>query len=113
MINIEDHIPFGNENKVSLDYLAEITGLDKRVVRQEIANARNDRRVLIIPNGGYFRPRVNDTTDTNLLQTFIAKEVKRMHALIMDVGNYTIMEREFLSEAKQIPGQMEMELING
>ena len=112
-IKIEDYIPFGHENKVTRKYLVAVTGMTDREVRLGIANARINRRVMIVPNKGYFRPRTHDTTDAHLMQVFIAQEVQRKKTLEEAIENYRSMERDYFNESKQIPGQMRMEFVNG
>ena len=108
-IKIEDYIPFGHENKVTRKYLVAVTGMTDRKVRFAIASARKDRKVMIVPNKGYFRPRVHDATDAHLMRIFIAQEIQRKKSLEEDIENYQIMEKEYFKESKQIPGQMRME----
>lgn len=55
LINIADYIPEGKENAVSVGYLAAITGLSERKVREEIGYARKEKCICNFQNGkGYF-----------------------------------------------------------
>ncbi|MBQ8010205.1 MAG: hypothetical protein IJ265_01455 [Oscillospiraceae bacterium] len=59
-MNILDFIPFGKQNAVSTEYLKDVTGLDMRTIRQQIANARMRGAVICSSlrseGGGYFQP---------------------------------------------------------
>ena len=56
-LEIEQYIPFGEENAISRKRLAQITELNDRKLREAISRARRDTVILNLSNGqGYFRP---------------------------------------------------------
>lgn len=55
-INIIDYIPIGRDNAVTRSYLAAVTGLRDRQIRDAIAKARRDNVIINTQDGkGYYR----------------------------------------------------------
>jgi len=110
MIDIEDYIPEGYENRVTRGYLHEVSGLTDRKVRQEIARARSDRGVLIISaDGGYFIPEKCDRVHVNM---YCAQEWTRAKSQYENARQLRRMVREWSglpANDKDFPGQMSFE----
>ena len=58
-MTITDFIPYGKENAVSREYLANMTGLDDRTVRELIEKARKDVPIISLKKG-YYLPLVEE-----------------------------------------------------
>lgn len=77
-ILIEEFIPFGYKNRISRTGLRDITHLNDRNIRAQIAQA-GERGVLIASaNGGYFQRQ--SAEDDPYIEEYIAKERSRFKA---------------------------------
>lgn len=97
---IEDYIPFGYANKISRTDLEILTGTSDRINRRSIAEALEERNVVIANvDGGYFRPTESEV-DRLMLNNYIRKESARAYSCISKCRR--------LNKILQINGQMEM-----
>lgn len=108
MLNIEDFIPMGYDNRVSRQYLHEILHMTDRDVRKEIVGARNRGFFIISADGGYFQYR--DEKDDPHAQAYILKEERRAKTISHQNKQLRRAWRRIKPEAdkKQVPGQMSM-----
>lgn len=74
---IEDHVPFGYQNRISRQSLSIAAHLSDRQMRKEIEEALTDRSVLIINiDDGYFRPD-GSTEDNEKAKAYLLREQVR------------------------------------
>lgn len=78
-MTITDFIPYGRENAISRQALAQLTGMDDRQVRRMIEDARREVPIINLQNGkGYFRPLPEDREDVvrwKAIQSHRASEI--------------------------------------
>ena len=108
MLNIEDFIPSGYDNRVSRSELQITTGMRDRVIRKEIEDARNRGFFIISADGGYFQ--YLDEKDDPHAQAYILKEERRFRTISHQNKQLRRAWRRIKPEAdkKQVPGQMSM-----
>ncbi len=91
---IEELIPCGKVNAVSREWLAGATGMTDREVRREIANAREERKVVILSRSdgaGYYRPLPEDADDLNL---FVRREKARALSILKGLTAAKRLQKE-------------------
>lgn len=63
-MTITDFIPYGRENAISRQALAQLTGMDDRQVRRMIEDARCNVVIINLQDGkGYYLPTSNERED--------------------------------------------------
>ena len=73
---IENYIPFGYENAVTIESLMKMTGLSNREVRREIAES--DAIILNLQDGrGYFRMNPKSKGEKVFAEKYVAQEKSR------------------------------------
>lgn len=77
-MTITDFIPYGKENAVSREYLANMTGLDDRTVRELIEKARKDVPIISLKKG-YYLPLVEEERQD--VQRWLITQGKRGSAI--------------------------------
>lgn len=104
---IENLIPKGYENRVTREFLHELTGLSDRKLRKEIETAA-DRVLIVSCDGGYFRR--NDERDDPYIREYYLKEVSRFRSQRKKIAQLRKYINEIHPEPdkKQIPGQMSL-----
>jgi len=72
-VNIEKYIPFGHENAVKQETLMELTGLNDRALRREIANSK--AIILSLHDGkGYFQLDPHSKAEREFAKKYSAQE---------------------------------------
>lgn len=107
---IEELIPHGYNRRVSRGYLQELSGLTDRKVRQEIAQAVEERGIMIISaDGGYFIP---DQADGLYVDMYCAQERQRARTQAKKAKRLKRLARAWAGlpeDEREIPGQMRLE----
>lgn len=113
-MKIEEYIPAGYDKRVSRGYLCEILHIPDREVRKQIEAARGRLVAIASYDGGYFR--YMDERDTPYFEAYQRQEDKRFRTQSHNNKLRKEAWARIHPEAKDknyIPGQMEMEFING
>lgn len=107
---IEEYIPRGYSKRVSRSYLHEISGIPDRQIRKEIADAVENRGILIISaDGGYFIP---DKHDGVYVDMYCAQERQRARTQAKKSKRLKRMARAWAGlpeDERDFPGQIRME----
>lgn len=104
---IEEVIPKGYENRVTREFLHEVTGMSDRMIRKEIEKAAA-RELIVSCDGGYFRRK--DDGDDPYIREYYAKELARFKTQRKKIDQM----RKALNiihpkpDRSQIPGQMSL-----
>lgn len=77
---ITDYIPIGHNNAVSRQYLANVTGMKDRDIRDAIHDARRDTVIINVGNG-YYRPDPKDAQDMSDLKAYEKQETHRLKSI--------------------------------
>ena len=78
-IELLELIPYGKENAISRDKLANLSGLKDREMRDCIALLRRSHAIINLQNGsGYYQPTLNDLSE---LDHFIKQETCRFKSI--------------------------------
>lgn len=94
-MEIRDLIPYGRENAVTRENLCILTGLNDRVVRNEIKKLRRDMPILNLQDrSGYYMPRTDNDFELMELKRFINQESKRARSIFYSLKG----AKEFLKE---------------
>jgi hypothetical protein len=76
-MNILDYIPKGKDNAITRAELTARTGLNDRVVRELISQARRDTVIINLSNGnGYYIP-----TDRAEIERYVRQETARLKSI--------------------------------
>ncbi|MGN0362616.1 MAG: hypothetical protein ACI4ET_07225 [Bilifractor sp.] len=76
-MQIIDYIPVGHTHAVSRKWLAAITGIPDRQVRDMIHEAKRDTVILNLGDG-YYRPDISDPVDVYELHKYVNQETARI-----------------------------------
>ena len=94
-MEIRDLIPYGRENAVTRQTLCVLTGLNDRVIRNEITKLRRNIPILNLQDGsGYYMPRCDNESEMCELKRFINQESKRARSIFYSLKG----AKEFLKE---------------
>lgn len=77
--DIGEYIPVGYEKRVSRGYLAAVTKLCDRDVRDKIENSKE---IIVSADGGYFIPDLRNPIDVKHMNIYKRKELKRITTLM-------------------------------
>lgn len=83
MVHIEEFIPFGKENAITREHLAEVAGLSDREMRRLIAKARREHPILNHQSGdGYYRPTIKEYMEA---KAFYKQETHRAKMIFWSI----------------------------
>ena len=78
-MTITDFIPYGRENAISRQALAQLTGMDDRQVRRMIEDARCNVVIINLQDGkGYYLPTSNEREDVERWYRATLKRAKKI-----------------------------------
>lgn len=106
-IDILEYIPFGHDNAITRKGLSIVLGIDDRMVRDLIHDAREKHTILNLQDGkGYFRPDPDKPSDIAFVKRYVMQEESR----IRNTGMSLKAARKFLKGAKD--GEREKSVID-
>lgn len=92
-IDILEYIPFGHDNAITRKCLSIVLGIDDRIVRDLIHDAREKHTILNLQDGkGYFRPDPDKPSDIAFVKRYVMQEESR----IRNTGMSLKAARKFL-----------------
>lgn len=76
---VDNVIPTGSKNALTLEKIADLTGLETRRIKSCIQSLRVDRGMPIVSSagGGYFYPKANEAEDIRLADRFVKMQSKQ------------------------------------
>lgn len=92
-IDILEYIPFGHDNAITRKGLSIVLGIDDRMIRDLIHDAREKHTILNLQDGkGYFRPDPDKPSDIAFVKRYVMQEELR----IRNTGMSLKAARKFL-----------------
>lgn len=77
-----DYIKVGKENAITRAELIDITGLNDREVREDIAVARRNTPIINLQDGsGYFIPDMSKPAEIEYLKQYVKQEENRLKSI--------------------------------